>query len=128
MLVRQPLEHRQVPVVVGVGGVVDRTDHLQGINDDQYCVWVGSKKCFHLFLQPLANEGALGTEADAVRCILCDLKQPVLNAEDGILQTEIECGTLPGGHVPGRFSLGHCHGQPQSQPGLAHLRGACQDV
>lgn len=45
MLVRQPLEHRQVPVVVGVGGVVDRTDHLQGINDDQYCVWVGSKNC-----------------------------------------------------------------------------------
>ena len=114
MLVRQPLEHRQVPVVVGVGGVVDRTDHLQGVDNDQYGVGVGGEKCFRLFLQPLTDEVALGTEVDAVRCVLGDLKQPVLDAEDGVLQTEIEGGTLPGGHVPHRFSLGHCHGQPQS--------------
>ena len=49
---------------------------------------------------------------DAVRCVLRDFKQPVLDAEDGIFQTEIECGALPGGHVPHRFSLGNCHRQP----------------
>ena len=128
MFVRQPLEHRQVPVVVGVGGIVDWADHLQGVDDDQHGVRVSGEKCFYLFLQPLANEGTLGTEVDTAWCVLGDLKQPVLNAEDGIFQTEIESGALPGGHVPHRFSLGHCHGQPQSQPGFAHLRGARQDV
>ena len=128
MLVRQPLEHRQIFVVVGVGGVVNWADHLQGVNDDQYGVWVSGKECVHLFLQPLTDEGALRAEVDAVWCVLCDLKQPVLDAEDRILQAEIEGGTLLGGHVPDRFSLSHRHRQPQSQPGLTHFRGACQDV
>ena len=112
VLVRQPLEHRQIPVVIGVGGVVDRTDHLQGVNDDQHGVGVCGDKCVHLFLQPLADVGALGTEVDAVRCVLGDFKEPILDAEDGILQTEIEGGALLGGHVPDRFSLGNCHRQP----------------
>ena len=121
VLVRQPLEHRQVPVVIGVGGVVDRTDHLQGVNDDQHCVGMCGDECVHLFLQPLADEGALRAEVDAVWCVLSDFKESILDAEDGILQTEIEGGALPGGHVPDRFSLGNCHRQPQSKPGLAHL-------
>ena len=112
VLVRQPLEHRQVPVVIGVGGVVDRTNHLQGVDNDQHGIGVCGDECVHLFLQPLADEGALRAEVDAVWCVLCDLKQPVLDAEDGIFQTEIECGALPGGHVPHRFSLGNCHRQP----------------
>ena len=112
VLVRQPLEHRQIPVVIGVGGVVDRTNHLQGVNDDQHGVGVCGDKCVHLFLQSLTDEVALGTEVDAAWCVLRDLKQPVLDAEDGILQTEIEGGALLGGHVPGRFSLGNCHRQP----------------
>ena len=107
---------------------MDRTDHLQGVNDDQHCVGVCDDECVHLFLQPLADEGALRAEVDAVWCVLCDLKQPVLDAEDRILQAEIEGGTLLGGHVPDRFSLSHRHRQPQSKPGLAHFRGACQDV
>ena len=107
---------------------MDRTDHLQGVDDDQHGIGVGVEECFHLFLQSLTDEVALGAEVDAAWCVLRDLKQPILDTEDGIFQTEIEGGALPGGHVPHRFSLGHCHGQPQSQPGFAHLRGACQDV
>ena len=112
MLVRQPLEHRQIPVVIGVGGVVDRTDHLQGIDNDQHGVGVCGDKCVHLFLQPLTDEGTLRAEVDAVWCVLGDLKESILDAEDGILQTEIEGGALLGGHVPDRFSLGNCHRQP----------------
>ena len=86
-------------------------------------------KCVHLFLQSLTDERrTLRAEVDAAWCVLRDLKQPVLDTEDGIFQTEVEGGALPGGHVPHRFSLGRCHGQPQSQPGLAHFRRACQDV
>ena len=73
---------------------------------------VGGEKCFHLFLQSLTDESALGAEVDAVRCVLRDFKESILDAEDGIFQTEIECGALPGGHVPHRFSLGNCHRQP----------------
>ena len=91
---------------------MDRTDHLQGVNDDQHCVRVVREKCVHLFFQPLTDERTLCAEVDAAWCVLCDLKQPVLDAEDGILQTEIECGALLGGHVPDRFSLGNCHRQP----------------
>ena len=121
MFVASGFEHRQIPVVIGVGGVVDRTDHLQGINDDQHGVGVCGDKCVHLFLQPLPNEGALCAEVDAAWCVLSDFKESILDAEDGILQTEIERGALLSGHVPHRFSLGHRHGQPQSQPGLTHL-------
>ena len=128
VLVRQPLEHRQVPVVVGVGGIVDWTDHLQGVDDDQYGIRMSGEECFYLFLQSLTDERALCAEVDAAWRVLRDLEQPVLDAEDGILQTEIKSCALLGGHVPDWFSLGHCHGQPQSQPGLAHLRGASQDV
>ena len=98
-----------------------RLNHLQGIDDDQHGVGVCGDECVHLFLQPLADEGALRAEVDAAWCVLGDLKQPVLDAEDGILQTEIEGGALLGGHVPDRFSLGHRHRQPQGKPGLAHL-------
>ena len=112
VLVRQPLQHRQIPVVIGVGGVVDRTNHLQGVNDDQYRIRVGSEEYFHLLLQPLADEAALRAEVDAVWCVLRDFKESTLDAEDGILQTEIEGGALLGGHVPDRFSLGNCHRQP----------------
>ena len=74
--------------------------------------WMDGEECFHLLLQSLTDEVALGTEVDAAWCVLRDLKQPVLDAEDGILQTEIEGGALLGGHVPDRFSLGNCHRQP----------------
>ena len=100
---------------------MDRTDHLQGIDNDQHGVGVCGDECVHLFLQPLTDESALGAEVDAVWCVLRDLKESILDAEDGILQAEIEGGALLGGHVPDRFSLGHCYRQPQSKPGLAHL-------
>ena len=112
MLVRQPLEHRQVPVVVCVGGVVDWADHLQGVDNDQHGVGVCGDECVHLFLQPLTDDRTLCAEVDAVWCILGDFKESILDAEDGILQTEIEGGALLGAHVPDWFSLGNCHRQP----------------
>ena len=89
---------------------------------------MGSEECFHLLLQPPSNEVALRAEVDAAWCVLRDLKEPVLDAENGILQAEIEGGALLHGHPPDQFALGHHDGQPQSQPRLAHLWGACQDV
>ena len=97
------------------------SDHLQGIDDDQHGVRVAREKCVHLFLQPLTDDRTLCAEVDAVWCVLCDFKESILDAEDGILQTEIERGALLGGHVPDRFSLSHRHRQPQGKPGLAHL-------
>ena len=35
VLVRQPLQHGQVPVVIGVGDIVDRAGHLERIDEDQ---------------------------------------------------------------------------------------------
>ena len=105
-----------------------RTDHLQRVDNDQRGVRMLRQKCLHLFFQPLTNDGALRAEVDAVRRVLGDFKQAVLDAEDGILQAEIEGGTLPGGHVPDPFPLGYRHRQPQRQPGLAHLGGARQDM
>ena len=40
VLVRQPLQHGQVPVVIGVGGIVDGADHLQRIDEDQNSIRV----------------------------------------------------------------------------------------
>lgn len=126
--IRQVLQHRQIPVVVGIGGVVDWSNHLQGIDDDQHGVGVCGEECFYLLLQSLTDERALCAEVDAVRCVLGDLKEPVLDTENGVLQTEVEGGTLFGGHIPDRFSFGYCHRQPQSQPGLTHLWGAGKNV
>ena len=103
--IRQVLQHRQIPVVVGIGGVVDWSNHLQGIDDDQHGVGVCGEECFYLLLQSLTDERALCAEVDAVRCVLGDLKEPVLDTENGVLQTEVEGGTLFGGHIPDRFSF-----------------------
>ena len=119
--IRNLLQSREVTVVVGVGCVTSRTNHLQRVDDDQYRVRVGREECFHLLLQPLADGSALRTEMDAVRRVLCDLEEAVLDAKDGVLQAEIEGGALLHAHSPDRFSLGHRHRQPQGQPGLAHL-------
>ena len=123
-----PFQRREVAVVVGVGCVTSWTNHLQRVDDDQYRVRVGGEECFHLLLQPLSNEGALRAEVDAAWCVLGDLKEPVLDTENGILQTEVESGALLHGHPPDRFALGHHDGQPQSQPGFAHLGRAGKDV
>ena len=126
--IRDPLQCREVAVVVGVGCVASRTNHLQRVDDDQYRIRVGSEECFHLLLQPLSNEGALRAEVDATWRILGDLKEPVLDTENGILQAEIESGALLHRHPPDGFALGHHDGQPQGQPGLTHLGGARKDV
>ena len=34
--IRQPFQHGQIPVVVGVGGIVDGLNHLQSVDDDQH--------------------------------------------------------------------------------------------
>lgn len=126
--IRDPLQCREVAVVVGVGCVASRTNHLQRVDDDQYRVRMGSEECFHLLLQPLSNEGALRAEVDAAWCVLGDLKEPVLDTENGILQAEVESGALLHGHPPDRFALGYHDSQPQSQPGLSHLGRAGKDV
>ena len=83
---------------------------------------------FDLLLQSLPDRSAFCAKVDAGWSLLRDLEQPVLDAEDRVLQAEIEGGALPGVHPPDRFSLGYGHCQPQCQPGLPHLWGACQDV
>lgn len=126
--VGQPLEDGQVTVVVGVGGVVDGADHLEGVDNDQHGVRVFRKEILQLFLQSPAQESGLGGEVDGGRRVLRNVQQPVLDAELGVLQAEIEGGALPDGHPPDRLSLGHRHCQPQRQPGLAHLGRPSQDV
>ena len=100
---------------------MDGADHLQRIDEDQNSIRVSYEEALHLLLQPLADGSALRTEMDAVRRVLCDLEEAVLDAKDGVLQAEIEGGALLHAHSPDRFSLGHRHRQPQGQTGLAHL-------
>ena len=64
-------------------------------------------------LPVLADDGALHTEVDVVRCILGDFKQPVLDMQYRILQPEIEGGALPGDQVPNRLALDHHYRQPE---------------
>ena len=60
--------------------------------------------------------------------VLRDFEQPVLDAQLGVLQTEIERGAVLHVHTPDRFALGHGDGQPQGQPGLTHFWRAREDV
>ena len=78
--IRQPLQHGQIPVVVGVGSVVDRPNHLQRVDDDQHRAGMLYREGFDLFLQPLADGKALRTEVDALWRVLRDFEQPVLDA------------------------------------------------
>ena len=121
MLVRQLLERGEVPVVVGVGGIMEGADHLKSVDDDQHRVQVFRQKSLHLLLEPPAQNGALRAEVDVGRGVLRDLKQAVLDAEHGVLQAEVEGGALPGGQPLDPLPLGHGHCQPQGQPGLPRL-------
>ena len=120
------LEVPIITTIIGEGGsggalAISVADHLQRIDEDQNSIRVSYEEALHLLLQPLADGSALRTEMDAVRRVLCDLEEAVLDAKDGVLQAEIEGGALLHAHSPDRFSLGHRHRQPQGQPGLAHL-------
>ena len=121
-------QYRQVPVVVGVGGIVDWANHLQGVHNHQHRVGILSQEVFHLLLQPLPDGGTVRTEVDTVWCVLGDLKETILDAEDRVFQAEIQGRPLPHRHSPDGFSFGHRHRKPQGQPGLAHFRRACQDM
>ena len=107
---------------------MDGPDHLQCVDDDQHRSGMLRHEGFDLLLQSLPDGSTLRAEVNVWRCILRDLEQSILNAEDRVLQAEIEGGALPGVHPPDRFSLGYGHCQPQCQPRLSHLRGARQDV
>ena len=126
--IRDLFQSREVTVVVGVGSVAYRAYHLQSVDNDQHRVRVFVKEGAELFLQSFAQNVALGGEVDIGGSILRDFEQPVLNAEGGVLQAEIEGGALLHGHPPDGFALGHHDGQPQGQPGFSHLGRAGKDV
>ena len=86
---------------------MDGPDHLECVDNDEHCVRVLNQERVQLLLQPPAQHCTFCTEVYVGRCILGDLKQPVLDPKDRILQAEVECGTTPGWHVPYRLSPGH---------------------
>lgn len=111
--VGQPLENGEIPVVVGVGVlIIGPPDHLEGVDDDQDGVRVFRKEVLKLLLQSPAQESGLGGKMDGGRRVFRNVQQPVLDAELGVLQTEVEGSALPDGHSPDRLSLGHRHRQP----------------
>ena len=115
--VRDVLQCGEITVVVGVGiVVVGSADHLQRVYDNQHCVRMLREECTELFLQPLAEGIAVGGEVDVGGGVLRDLEQTVLDAEGGILQAEVERGTLFHAHAPNGFALCHRDRQPQRQP------------
>ena len=63
-----------------------------------------------------------------VRCVLCDLEQPVLDAGKAVLQAEVEDRPLGHCEVPHRFSLRNAEAEPKRQPGLTDFRGARQNM
>jgi len=127
--IRNTLQRGEVTVVICVGVVITgAADHLQRVDDDQHRVGVLREERAELFLQTLANGVTVGGEVDAGRSILRDLKQAVLDAEGGVLQAEVERGTLFHAHAPNGFALRHRDGQPQRQPRFSHLWRSCEDV
>ena len=115
--IRNTLQHGEVTVVICVGVVIAGTaDHLQRVDDDQHRVGVLNEECTELFLQTLAESVTVGGEVDAGGGVLRDLEQAVLDAEGGVLQAEVERGTLFHAHAPNGFALCHRDRQPQRQP------------
>ena len=129
MGISQTLQGGQVAVVVGVGVVIDSApDHLQGVDDDEGGVRVLTEELLQLLSQSVTQDTALGAEVDAGWCVLCHIKQSVLDAELGVLQAEVQSRSLLYLHSPDGFALGNGHRQPQGQPGLPDLGRACEDV
>lgn len=123
------LERGEVAVVVGVGHVPPRVaDHLERVDDDEHRVGVLREERFELLLQTFAEDERLGTEVDVGRRVICDLVEPVLDAERGVLQAEVERRAAFCRHAPNGFALGDGDGKPEREPRLADLRRAREDV
>ena len=106
------LQRGQVTVVVGVGLVVGPAHHLQCVDDDQHRVGVLRKERLKLRLQSFADECALRTEVDVVGRVLRHVQQPVLDAEQGVLQAEVERGAALAAHAPDRLPFGNRNREP----------------
>jgi len=88
--IRDPLQLLQFLVVTTVGRfAIAGSHHLEGIDDNQYCVRMFFHELYDLLFQIL-SQCACGIGKEYIgRCFIRDASQPLLDAEVGIFQAEI---------------------------------------
>ena len=87
VVISQPFQRRDVPVVAGVGvGVLTGLPYLlQRVDDYQRCSRMLRQEAPELILKSSADAPGQGGEVQRVRRVLCDLEQPVLDAGEAVL-------------------------------------------
>ena len=115
VVISKPFQRRDVPVVTGVGvGVLTGLPYLlQRVDDYQRCSRMLRQEALELILKSSADAPGQGGEVQRVRRVLCDLEQPVLDAGEAVLQTEVEDYSPSHREVPHRFSLRNAEAEPQ---------------
>ena len=127
--VGQLLQDAHVPVIGGIGtaGNLDAAHFLQRIDDHQPDAGMPFQRGGDLGLQSLPDAAAAGLEQQVGAAALAvDLQQAVLDAVEGVLQTEVQHGLRPGGAAPNLAAPGDLQAKPQAQPAFARLAGTGQ--
>ena len=120
--VREILEQRYVPVVVGIGVVLGRGAYLlQGIYDDQPGAGVLFEIVLQLAHQTVRQLAACHGEAQALAGFIGQTKQPVLDAVKGVLQTQVQHVPRCGRQLPQGPALRHAQAQLQHEPAFPDL-------
>ena len=121
-LVRQSFQLAHLLIVAAVGLVPAKgTHHGKGVHHHQHGVRVLPHKAADLLQQAAGHGLRLGGEVGVPRHLLGDAVQPILHPAEGVLQTQVQGGSLLGGQAPHRLSLGNADAPVQHHPGLANL-------
>ena len=117
-----------IVICVQIAVISCATNALQGVNHDEFCVRMLCQKLLDLLFQAVLERVGHNCKMQCRRGILCQIKEPCLNSLERIFKTEIQNITLCHSKVPERQSLRDTQAEPQSQPRLADLRCACEDM
>ena len=121
-LVRQSFQLAHLLIVAAVGLVPAKgTHHGEGVHRHQHGVRVLPHKAADLLQQAAGHSLRLGGEVGVPRHLVGDAMEPVLDPAEGVLQTQVQGGSLLGGQPPHRLSLGNADAPVQHHPGLANL-------
>ena len=128
-LVRQSFQLAHLLIVAAVGLVPAKgTHHGEGVHRHQHGVRVLPHKAADLLQQAAGHGLRLGGEVGVPRHLVGDAVQPILHPAEGVLQTQVQGGSLLGGQAPHRLPLGDADAPVQHHPGLANLGRPAQEA
>ena len=129
-LVRKLFQKSDVLIVICVQIAVAAraADALQRINDTEFCVRMLRQKLFDLLFQSVLERVSHERKMQRRRRVFRQVKEPHLNTLERIFKTEIQRFALRCCEIPERLPLCNAQAKPQSQPRLADLRCAREDM